>query len=109
MKRPTLLLTLLLASPAGAAPPRTSPFRGALVPAAAVAGDADATSVEVNPGQLGLLDGAALALVVDHWPDDLPLAGRGSALLVGTPLFLGLTAGVGLQWLRPTVPARDGG
>jgi protease-4 len=100
-----LLSPLLLQSSASAAPVGPSPFRGALIPAAAVAGDADATSVEVNPGQLGLLDGASAALVFDHWSDDLPLAGRGTALLAGTPLFLGLTLGAGFQWLRPTLPA----
>src|SRR4051812_6375356 len=106
MKRGLLLSlsVLLLPSPAPAEPLVASPFRGALIPNAAVAGDADATAVELNPGQLGLLDGASLALVFDHWSDDLPLAGRGGALLVGTPLFLGLTLGAGLQWLRPTLP-----
>jgi protease IV len=94
-----------LAGPAWGAP--ASPFRGALVPAAAVAGDADATALEVNPGQLGLLDGGSFALVFDHWSDRVPLAGRGTALLLGTPLFLGLSLGAGFHWLRP-VEAQPG-
>src|SRR4051812_1256678 len=99
-----LAVISLTAAPAAAEPLRASPFRGALVPAAAVAGDADATALEVNPGQLGLLDGAGVALVVDHWGDQVPLPGRGVGLLLGTPLFLGFTGGAGVQWLRPTLP-----
>jgi protease-4 len=86
-----------------AAPLRASPFRGALVPAGAVAGDADGTSVETNPGQLGLLDGASLALVIDRWGDHTRRVGRGEALLLGTPLFGGLALGAGVQSLRPTL------
>jgi protease-4 len=105
----TPLLVLLICSPClvrsvEAAPLRASPFRGALVPEAAVAGDADATSVEVNPGQLGLVDGGSAALVFDHWSERLPLPGRGTGLLLETPLFGGLSLGAGYHWLRPTVP-----
>jgi hypothetical protein len=74
-----------------------------------MAGDADATSVETNPGQLGLLDGASLALVVDHWGDRTPRVGRGQAILLGAPLFGGLSLGAGFQFCsRPSSASPSG-
>ena len=81
-----------------------SPFRGVKVPGSGVAGDADGTSVELNPGQLGVLAGASTALVVDDWGRDVRRPGRGGALMLGTPLALGTALGAGFQWLRPTLP-----
>src|SRR5690242_5266288 len=89
--------------PAQATDLRASPFRGVLIPQAAVAGDADATSLDTNPGQLALLDGASLALVIDRWSDSTPRAGRGQALLLGTPLLGPLVLGIGFQSLQPTL------
>ncbi|MEP6653889.1 MAG: hypothetical protein ABJA82_11045, partial [Myxococcales bacterium] len=43
------------------------PTRGVYIPGGARAGDADATAVELNPGQLPLLGGGATALVADVW------------------------------------------
>src|SRR5688572_946430 len=88
----TLVFIVLCASgaPVEAQPPlRASPFRGALIPGGAMAGDADATSLETNPGQLGLLDGPSTALVIDQWQRRTPRAGRGEAFLLATPLFGG--------------------
>jgi protease-4 len=68
-----------------------------------VAGDADATSVEMNPGQLGLLDGGSVALVIDQWGDRTPRVGRGQALLLGFPLVGGLSLGAGFQSLQPSI------
>jgi protease-4 len=68
-----------------------------------MAGDADATSVETNPGQLGLLDGASVALVIDQWGDHTPRVGRGQALLLGAPLIGGLSLGAGFQSLQPSL------
>src|SRR5262252_1123954 len=82
---------------------RASPFRGVLIPGGAMAGDADATSVETNPGQLGLLDGASVALVIDQWGDHTPRVGRGQALLLGAPLIGGLSLGAGFQSLQPSL------
>jgi protease-4 len=93
----------LAALPAGAQPLRASPFRGTLIPGGAVAGDADATSLELNPGQLGLLDGPSTALVLNHWQREVPRAGRGAALMLGFPLVGPLSLGLGLQQLRPTL------
>jgi protease-4 len=97
------LVLLAVASPGQAAELAYSSFRGVLIPGGAMAGDADGTAVETNPGQLGLLDGASLALVIDEWSDRTPRAGRGEALLMGAPLFGGLTLGLGVQSLRSTL------
>jgi protease IV len=86
---------------------RASPFRGALIPGAAMAGDADATALETNPGQLALLDGASWALVSSYWGERTLRAGRGTGLMLGTPLFFGLSLGAGFQWLDPTLPAME--
>jgi len=82
----------------------SSPFRGVKVPGGAVAGDADGTSVELNPGQLGVLPGGSSALLFDIWGHDVRRPGRGGALMLGTPLVLGTALGAGFQWLRPTLP-----
>jgi protease-4 len=100
----------VLAFVAGASPPAraadvvASPFRGVKVPGGALAGDADGTAVELNPGQLGVLSGASSALVVDVWGHDVRRPGRGGALMLGTPLVGGVALGAGFQWLRPTLP-----
>jgi protease-4 len=85
-----------------------SPFRGVKVPGGALAGDADGASVELNPGQLGVLAGASSALVVDYWGHDVRRPGRGGALMLGTPLVFGTALGAGFQWLRPTLPGMPG-
>ncbi len=86
----------------------SSPFRGVKVPGGAVAGDADGTSVELNPGQLGVLAGPCSALLVDYWGSDVQRPGRGGALMLGTPLIFGTALGAGFQWLRPTLPGMPG-
>ena len=93
-----------VAASARAADVASSPFRGVKVPGGAMAGDADGSSVELNPGQLGVLTGASSALVVDYWRPDVQRPGRGGALMLGTPLALGTALGAGFQWLRPTLP-----
>jgi len=104
-----VLAFVLGASPrARAADVPSSPFRGVKVPGGAVAGDADGTSVELNPGQLGVLSGASSALVVDYWGHDVQRPGRGGALMLGTPLVGGTALGAGFQWLRPTLPKMPG-
>src|SRR4051812_22774986 len=84
---------MFIAGAARAEELRASPFRGVLIPGGAVAGEADATALEINPGQMALLDGASLALVIDRWSDLTPRAGRGQALLLGTPLLGPLSLG----------------
>jgi protease-4 len=108
--RSRILVGFVLAVVAGVSPPAraadivASPFRGVKVPGGALAGDADGTSVELNPGQLGVLSGPSSALLVDAWGHDVRRPGRGGALMLGTPLFLGAGLGAGFQWLRPTLP-----
>ncbi len=85
-----------------------SPTAGVLMPAGSVAGDADATAVELNPGQVGLADGPGSALVIDHWDRSVARPGRGAALLLNAPLFAGSSLGLGWHWLRPTVFGQPG-
>ena len=80
-----------------------SPFRGLHVPAAAVAGDADATAVEVNPGQLGGLAGFQAALVVDGWWNRVALPGRGVGVMATGSPVPALTLGAGFQWIAPSL------
>lgn len=101
-----VLALVALAAPAAQAQTlRASPFRGVLIPGGAMAGDVDATSLETNPGQLGLIDGPSAAFALGHWGDDTPRVGRGMATMLATPLFGGLALGTGVQRLTPTVLA----
>jgi protease IV len=88
-----------------------APTRGLYVPGGVVAGDAEATAVETNPGQLGLVEMASTALVASYWDDaaavdrDVAPEGRGVGLFFASPLLIRpLTLGFGFQWLRPTGP-----
>jgi protease-4 len=98
------LVLCLLAGPARADEIPASPFRGVVVPGGGVAGDADATALQLNPGQLALLSGGSGALLVDYWGNDVLRPGRGGALMLGGPLVGGLALGAGFQWLRPSLP-----
>src|SRR5262245_21490123 len=103
---PALVVVFVLgfaASPAGAQGLRASPVRGVVVPNGAVAGEADATSLELNPGQLALVQAGSFAFVYDDWERDTPRPGRGLAELFALPIF-GSTVGIGWHWLRPTLP-----
>src|SRR5436190_6318465 len=102
-----LVVTTVLAPAARAQdlyePAPASPARALLVPGGAVAGEADATSVETNPGQLGLVDASSGALVFDQWPGGSPREGRGLGLMRALPLLPGrLSLGAGFSWLRPS-------
>lgn len=102
----TLLGSLLVLVPtvalAQASDPRLeSRTRGVHVPGGAVAGDADATAVELNPAGLAHVRGLDLRLVavqMEQTSGVRPGAGLGlfSAARLG-PIALGL----GLQWLDP--------
>jgi protease IV len=80
-----------------------APTRGVVIPGGVLAGDVDATAVETNPGQLGLLQMSSTALVASAWPDGTTREGRGGALFYGTPVLSGFTLGAGLQWLHPSL------
>jgi len=73
------------------------PTRGVFVPDASRSGQADATAVELNPGQLGLLKHADVVAIADLWNGRVALPGRGEALMLATPLAGGLGLGAGLQ------------
>ncbi|MEA2698438.1 MAG: protease, partial [Myxococcales bacterium] len=76
--------------------------QGVFIPGAGVAGDADATAVELNPAQLGLLAGSSLVLVGDAATTEAPLPGRGVGLMIGTPTVLQSALGFGLQGVGQT-------
>jgi protease-4 len=84
-------------------PQNVSPTRALLVPGASLAGDADATAVEIAPGQLALVDASSTALLFNQWADGSPREGRGLAAFRAFPLLVGrLSLGAGLAWLRPS-------
>ena len=73
------------------------PTRGVFVPEAIRAGDGDATAVELNPGQLALIDHTDVAAIVDGWRARAAMPGRGGALLLGVPLSKAVGFGAGVQ------------
>ncbi|HET6283613.1 MAG TPA: signal peptide peptidase SppA [Polyangia bacterium] len=79
------------------------PSDGVFIPGRALAGDADATAVEVNPGQLGFLGGSSLVLVGDAASDTGPLSGRGVSLMAGVPLLLNSAIGFGIHGIANAV------
>lgn len=83
--------------------------RGLFVPNGARAGDADATAVELNPGQLPFLGAGSIALIANAWRADAGMPGRGAGLWLGTPLVRGHGLGLGLQAVgRTGLPAGAG-
>jgi protease IV len=112
--KPNLLVPLLLAAAASLVAARPapaqdlwtapSPTRGVLIPGGGLTGAVDATAVELNPGQLGLLQMSTGALVANAWPDGTAREGRGGGLFYAAPFFLsGFSLGAGVQWLRPSL------
>jgi protease IV len=80
-----------------------APTRGVYLPGAAIAGGADATAVESNPGQLGLVETTSTALVASAWKEQIAHEGRGLGLLFASPLIVSnLVVGAGFEWLRPS-------
>src|SRR5262245_15300200 len=80
------------ASPARAqqSDPETRPTRGPFITGAVRAGDADATAVELNPAQLGLLPGGSLELVGTGGTSSSATASRmrrGAGLYWGAPIL----------------------
>jgi protease-4 len=82
------------------------PTRGVFIPGRAIAGDADSSAVELNPGQLAQMVASDLVVVGDPSAADASLPGRGAALFFGGPLFLSSYWGIGLEGsARSTTPA----
>jgi protease-4 len=71
--------------------------RGPFLPGAARAGDADATAVEMNPGQLPLLRTSAAAAVANVWGAGAVMPGRGAGVMLASPVWGGGGIGVGLH------------
>jgi len=82
--------------------PESRPTRGLYRPGPLV-GLVDATSMELNPGQFGLLEGAELAFLHNEIPNETTLPGRGSGIFLGLPLSK-LKLGGSLQWINPAGP-----
>src|SRR5258706_6774401 len=96
------LLLVTLAAPARAqttvVDPEARGTRGVHIAGGARAGDADATAVQLNPAQLGLLPAGGLALAANVWGDSVALPGRGAGLYTATPL--GAHGGLGFGLTR---------
>jgi protease-4 len=90
---------LAWASPALAQTPADAydATRGVFIPWRTIAGDADASAVELNPGQLGQLNGSSLILVGNPSSQNDALPGRGVGLLFGSQLWSHNYFGIGLQ------------
>jgi protease IV len=73
--------------------------RGVFVPGGVRAGEADATAVELNPGQLPLLDASAIAVVGNLWRSEAAMPGRGAAIFLAAPVWGGGGLGIGLHGL----------
>jgi protease-4 len=73
--------------------------RGVFVPGGIRAGQADATAVELNPGQLPLLDAGAVAVVGNLWRSEAAMPGRGAAISLAAPVWGGGGLGLGLHGL----------
>jgi protease IV len=84
-----------------------SPTRGLTIPGGVLAGDADATSTSLNPGQLGFIEGSHAALLLNHWAEGIEQEGRGFGYLLAMPLLDSLSLGAGYEWLRPSAAGTD--
>src|SRR5262245_61845022 len=82
--------------------PETRPTRGPQITGAARAGDADATAVELNPAQLGLLTGGSLELVAAGGTQASAAASRnrrGAGLYWGATVLGPHALGASLTWV----------
>src|SRR5436190_19520392 len=82
--------------------PEIRPTRGPLITDAARAGDADATAVELNPAQLGLLTGGSLELVAAGGTEASAVAARnrrGAGVYWGATILGPNALGAGLAWV----------
>ncbi len=90
-------IVLLAWTSTAAAQDAYGPTRGVFIPWRTIAGDADASALELNPGQLGQLVDSSLVLVGDPSSRNDALPGRGVGLLFGSRLWSRNYFGIGLQ------------
>ena len=83
--------------------------RGVYIPWRTIAGDADASAVELNPGQLAQLNASSLVLVGDPSSSNAALPGRGVGLLFGAELWSHNYFGIGLQGIAESAAPLLGG
>jgi protease-4 len=77
--------------------PEARPTRSLYIAGAGRAGDADASGVELNPAQLGLLPAASLELVLDGWHGSPAVPTRGVGLFGAAPIIFSSALGFGLS------------
>jgi protease-4 len=77
--------------------PEERPTRSLYIAGAGRAGDADASGVELNPAQLGLLPASNLELVLDGWHGSPAVPSRGVGLFGATPIVWSSALGFGLS------------
>lgn len=109
LARPSLCLFFLLISGgvarADTVDPVPSPLRGVMIPGGGLAGDADATALELNPGQLGLIEGTTIAYTGNTWRDSTQREGRGLGFFLAAPVLGSrLVLGGGIHSLSSTQP-----
>jgi len=85
------------------------PTRGVFVPWRSIAGEADGSALELNPGQLAQLGGSSLVLIGNQATASDVLPGRGVGLLLGTRLWSRSYGGIGLQGVGGTTAPLAGG
>lgn len=67
----------------------------------------DAAAIDINPAELGFLQGASLVYVHAQVDEEDGFIGQGDALSFATPLFFGLSMGATVQSIRPGTLAAD--
>jgi protease IV len=98
------VLLCLAAAPAGAQPlvVDESPTQGVKIPAAPLAGDADATATVLNPAGLALMRSASFTYIHTEIDKHERRLGRGDGVyLAFRPLFDRVNTGMALEFMRP--------
>jgi protease-4 len=74
---------------------------GVIAPGRSLAGVNDATSLRVNPAGLSLMPAYELRVDWVRAPERSLVPGSGVSFEAATPLYFGLSGGVGVDWVRP--------
>jgi protease-4 len=75
---------------------------GVLAPGRSLATGGDAASLRVNPAGLSLMPAYELRVDWVRAPERSLLPGSGVSFDAATPLYFGLSGGVGVDWVRPS-------
>ncbi|MBI2896328.1 MAG: signal peptide peptidase SppA [Deltaproteobacteria bacterium] len=94
-----LSLAIVVLSPAAMAQRQTDRL---VLPVPSIAATDDASSLVVNPANLGFLGSYSLYYVHSELlRSDTPIVGLGDGVYLATPLLFGIVAGAGFEHLRP--------